>query len=91
VQRNERGKSSKELREPFVWTADEDFSVLLRALSEYERAARSLEFKTRRLPKLTGVGIWIGESRRVQRNERGKSSKELREPFVCIGLSQHAL
>ncbi|KAG0655115.1 mannosyltransferase [Rhodotorula mucilaginosa] len=42
------------------WTADEDFSVLLRALSEYERAARSLEFKTRRLPKLvvliTGKG-----------------------------------
>lgn len=26
----------------------------------------------------------------MQRNERGKSSKELREPFVCIGLSQHA-
>ena len=41
------------------WAADEDFSILLRALSEYERAARSPEL-TRRLPKLvvliTGKG-----------------------------------
>lgn len=47
------------------WTADEDFSILLRALSEYERAARSPELgrtttARRRLPKLvvliTGKG-----------------------------------
>lgn len=44
------------------WTADEDFSILLRALSEYERAARA---RDARLPKVVVLVTGKGAGKRA--------------------------